>query len=234
MPYEESAEACEELPDQVGIFGFPMWEAVSPHSQPTEQNDGPLLKRQTLQARSPEREKIAELTHDVLYYKEVGARARKEVRHLKGVARDQIEQIAQVNETLASQSQTLTQMRLDYQGMVWPSVSQEPVLTCGQRNLNEQLVHMLQKVTAELNLKSNLQIQYDQVLPVPRAGSVTSTRGFSFSIVPSNKLTVLSERILPAVPFALPFTFFVLHAGMQGGWAVLVVPYLLCVAAFYL
>ncbi|KAK6995805.1 hypothetical protein R3P38DRAFT_3223302 [Favolaschia claudopus] len=42
------------------------------------------------------------------------------------------------------------------------------------------------------------------------------------------------ERILPTVPFALPFTLFVLEAYMQGGWAHLIIPYLLCIAAFWL
>ncbi|KAK7046273.1 hypothetical protein R3P38DRAFT_3175556 [Favolaschia claudopus] len=168
-------------------------------SQPAVESGWPPGRRQTLRASSPERQKIAGLNNDVRYHKEMAASARREVRHLKAVARDQNEQIARVDETLVSQGQIVTQMTLEYQGM---------------KNTNEQLIHMLQELTSELNLR----VQHGQALPVPRLDSVTLTRA----------------RILPAVPFSLAFTFFVLHAGMQGGWAHLVIPYLLCIAAFYL
>ncbi|KAF8166790.1 hypothetical protein K438DRAFT_1984064 [Mycena galopus ATCC 62051] len=43
-----------------------------------------------------------------------------------------------------------------------------------------------------------------------------------------------SERILPTIPFALPFTLFILEAYFQGGWLHLLVPYTICMLVYFL
>ncbi|KAF8198259.1 hypothetical protein K438DRAFT_1967001 [Mycena galopus ATCC 62051] len=42
------------------------------------------------------------------------------------------------------------------------------------------------------------------------------------------------ERILPTIPFALPFTLFILEAYFQGGWLHLLVPYTICMLVYFL